>query len=73
MPAAALSPLAFSLTTLVVPTCALVAIGLLYATTRAPGMRPNLRRKAKRSGKLSQNRTRSMASRGILVVPKEGL
>lgn len=73
MPETPISPLTFSLTTLVVPMCALVAVGLFFAATRGPGLKPNRPRKRPRSGNLKPNRKRSMASRGILVVPKEGL
>jgi hypothetical protein len=67
----------FSLGNLLVPTCALVAVGIFYAAVRlTPGsakMRQNRTRKRARSGNLNPNRKRSLAARGILVLPKEGL
>lgn len=69
---------AFAWSSLVVPACALVAIGLLYAAIHPP-MRKNARREGtsrqKKSGRLSKNKNkkRSMAARGILVVPESGL
>lgn len=67
-------PAPFSLGSFLVPACALIAVGIFYAAVRlTPGMKPNRARKASASGKMKRNRKRSMASRGILVVPKEGL
>lgn len=76
-----MTPAPFSFGSFLVPACALVAVGIFYAAVRlTPGnvkMRRNPKRKAPRarkaSGKIHPNRKRSLASRGILVVPKAGL
>lgn len=70
----------FGWSSLVLPACAAIAVGLFVAAMHPPGMRKNAgkgrrqRRPAPRIMKQRKGRPKgSLVSRGILVAPEKGL